>query len=161
MKKVPTIPVGATRWNSRSFIIGDTRTGGASVVAASAIGTNDIDTRIDATMNNVASRGSPVAIRSWPTPRPPIDAIVYTASVRPLVAGVEAAFSHDSTTTYSPAMQNPDTNRSTPQLRGFTQTKWTRTTHEASEARLANIRTCPTPDSHRTTSTGPSRKPAK
>ncbi len=139
-KKMPTIPVGAARKNSRIFIVGDTRTGGASVVAASAMGTNDIDTRIDAAMNSVTSPGSPVAIRSWPNPRPPIEAIMYTASVRPRVLGVDASFSHDSTTTYSPAMQNPNTNRSRPQLNGLTHTKCTSTTHDASEARLANTR---------------------
>ena len=160
-RRCPTIPVGAVRKNSRTFIVGDTRTGGASVVAASANGTNDIDTRIDATTNSVASSGSPVAMRSCPSPRPPIEAIMYTASVRPRVRGVEASFSHDSTTTYSPAMQNPNTNRNTPQLNGFTQTKCMSTTHDASDARLANTRMWPTPDSHRTTRTGPSRKPAK
>ncbi len=96
---MPTIPVGAVWKNSLTLMVGDRRTGGASVVAASANGTNDIDTRIDATTNRTASFGSPVAIRSWPSPRPPIDAIMYTASVRPRVRGVEASLSQDSTTT--------------------------------------------------------------
>ncbi len=131
------------------------------MVAASANGTNDIETRIDATTNRLASLGSPVAIRSWPSPSPPIDTIMYTASVRPRVRGVDASLSHDSTTTYSPAMQNPNTNRNAPQLNGLTHTKCISTTHEASDARLANTRMWPTPDSHRTTRTGPRRNPAK
>ncbi len=58
-------------------------------------------------------------------------------------------------------MQNPNTNRSTPQLNALTQTKCISTTHDASDARLANTRMWPTVDSHRTTSTGPRRNPAK
>ncbi len=73
---IPTRPVGAMCANSRRRRWGDTRTGGASVVAASAIGTNDIDTRIDATMKSPSPVGSPAAIRSWPNPRPPIDTIM-------------------------------------------------------------------------------------
>ncbi len=86
---------------------------------------------------------------------------MYTANVRPRVRGVDASFNHDSITTYSPAMQKPNTKRSTPQMNGLTQTKWTNTTHDASEARLAKTRMWPTLDSHLTTSAGPSRKPAK
>lgn len=79
--------------------MGDTRTGGASVVAANAIGTNDIDTRIDAATNSTGSFGLPVAISNWPRPRPPIDTIMYTASVRPRLRTVDASLSHDSITT--------------------------------------------------------------
>ena len=37
-------------------------------------------------------------------------------------------------------MQNPKTNRNAPQASGFTHTKWTSTTHDASDARLAKTR---------------------
>ena len=69
--------------------------------------------------------------------------------------------SHDSTITYSPAMQNPKTSRISAQLGGEIQTNCNSTTHDAIDARLANTRMWPTPDSHLTTITGPSRNPAK
>ena len=40
------------------------------------IGTNDIETSTDARMNSPGPAGSPVAIRSWPRPSPPIEAIM-------------------------------------------------------------------------------------
>lgn len=58
-------------------------------------------------------------------------------------------------------MQKPNTNRMTDQTNGFTHTRCTSTTHDATDARLANTRMWPTPDSHRITNTGPSRNPAK
>ncbi len=69
--------------------------------------------------------------------------------------------SHDSTTTYSPAMQKPKTSRISAQLNGEIQTYWMSTTHEAIDARPANTLMCPTPESHLMTTAGPSRKPAK
>ena len=58
-------------------------------------------------------------------------------------------------------MQKPKTSRITAQLGGEIQTNWSRTMHEAIDARLAKTRMCPTPESHRTTTGGPSRKPPK
>ena len=51
-------------------------------------------------------------------------------------------------------MQKRKTNRRSAQLTGFTHTEWASTTHVAIDARLANTRMWPTPDSHLITNTG-------
>ena len=76
VKTMPTSPVGAMSTSSRIRTRGETRTGGASVVAASAIGTNDIETRMEAAMNSPLPSTSPAPISSCPTPMPPIEAIM-------------------------------------------------------------------------------------
>ena len=64
VKNIPTSPVGAVRASSRRPSRSASRTGGASVVAAREIGTNDIDTRIDATTKSTYPLGSAVTISS-------------------------------------------------------------------------------------------------
>ena len=59
----PTTPVGTILISSRTVTLPGVSTRGALVVAASVIGTNDIDTRTDETINNRKLFGSANAMR--------------------------------------------------------------------------------------------------
>ncbi len=59
----PTTPVGTILISSRTVTLSGVSTNGALVVAASVIGTNDIDTRTDETTNNRKLFGSANVMR--------------------------------------------------------------------------------------------------
>ena len=59
----PTTPVGTILISSRTVTLSGVSTNGALVVAASVIGTNDIDTRTDKTTNNRKLFGSANVMR--------------------------------------------------------------------------------------------------
>ncbi len=77
------------------------------------------------------------------------------------MALVARSLSHDSATTYSPAMHMPVTNRIRAQLTGVIQSEWTSTAPDAPDARAANTRMCPTRASRYSADRLPARNPTK
>ena len=75
---------------------------------------------------------------------PPIDDTMYMDSSRPRVALVAMSLSHDSTTTKTPAMHTPNTNRKRAHAVGLIHKRWRMDTPEAIEANAANTRIWPT-----------------
>ena len=65
---------------------------------------------------------------------------MYTARVRPRLIGVDNSINQDSITMYSPAKQNPKTNRIATQTGGLTKTECTSTALDAIEASPAKTR---------------------
>ena len=112
-------PVGTTFASSRSEMCSASSKFGAIAASDNATGATANDVMIAATAKPVTASGLKVKIATWPMPKNATVTTPYTASNRPRFSFVAKSLSHDSATTYKPAVHKPVTNRSNAHATGL------------------------------------------